>query len=81
MLDDLLSTTFPDDEHSASERRYVTIGMSATGGVLVVVHTDVEETIRIISARVATRNERKFYEETQSRLKTAMSVRSTTSLP
>jgi len=41
----------------------VTIGMSARGRVLVVVHTDVGETIRIITAREATRGEWIFYEE------------------
>jgi uncharacterized DUF497 family protein len=63
VFDDPLSTTFPDEAHSSSERRFVTIGMSALGGVLVVVHTEVGQTLRIISARPATRGERKFYEE------------------
>jgi uncharacterized protein len=44
-------------------RRFVTIGMSVLGGVLVVVHADVGEAIRIISAREATRAEQQFYEE------------------
>jgi len=63
VFDDPLSTTFPDREHSLSERRFVTVGMSARGRVLVVVHTDVGEATRIISAREATRAEQKFYEE------------------
>ena len=63
VLDDPLSTTFPDEEHSSSERRFVTVGRSARGRVLVVVHTDVGEATRIISAREATRAEQKFYEE------------------
>lgn len=63
VLDDPLSTTFPDDTHSDSERRFVSIGRSATGRVLVVVHTEVGDTIRLISAREATRREQKFYEE------------------
>jgi uncharacterized DUF497 family protein len=63
VFDDPLSTTFPDEEHSSSERRFITIGMSVLGRVLVVVHTDVGEVIRIISAREATRAEQKFYEE------------------
>ena len=63
VFDDPLSTTFPDEEHSSSERRFVTIGLSARARVLVVVHTDVGEAIRIISAREATRAEQKFYEE------------------
>jgi hypothetical protein len=40
VLDDPLSTTFPDEEHSLSERRFVMVGRSARGRVLVVVHTD-----------------------------------------
>jgi len=52
--DDALSTTFPDDEHSDAERRFVTIGKSAPGRVLVVIHTDTVDTIRIISARETT---------------------------
>ena len=59
---DSLSTTFPDEEHSLSERRFVTVGMSARSRVLVVVHTDDGAAIRI-SAREATRGEQKFYEE------------------
>ena len=63
VLDDPLSTTFPDEEHSSSERRFVMVGTSARGRVLVVVHTDDGAAIRIISAREATRGEQKFYEE------------------
>ncbi len=63
VLDDPLSTTFPDDTHSDSERRFVSIGRSATGRVLVVIHTEVGDVIRLISARGATRREQKFYEE------------------
>jgi uncharacterized DUF497 family protein len=62
-FDDPLSTTFPDEEHSSSEPRFVTVGMSARGQVLVVVHADADEGIRIISARETTRAERTFYEE------------------
>lgn len=63
VFDDSLSTTFPDEEHSSSERRLVTIGVSARGRVLVVAHTELGEVIRIISAREATPTELKFYEE------------------
>lgn len=66
VLDDPLSTTFPDDDHSAAERRFLTVGMSAPGRLLVVAHTEQAETLRIISARPVTRRERKFYEKTQS---------------
>ena len=60
---DPLSTTFPDEDHSESEHRFLTIGESVRGRVLVVAHTEEEETIRIISARPVTSQERKFYEE------------------
>ena len=64
VFDDPLSTTFPDDPRSSAERRFVTIGISARGRTLVVAHTEAQQSIRIISARQATRRERKFYEET-----------------
>jgi hypothetical protein len=63
VLDDPLSTTFPDPDHSADEQRYLTIGSSLTGRILVVAHTDRAEAVRLISARPATPSERRFYEE------------------
>jgi hypothetical protein len=60
---DLLSVTFPDPDHSIGEDRYVIIGMSRLGQLLVVSHTDRGNRTRIISARRATRQERRFYEE------------------
>ena len=60
---DKLSFTFPDMGHSDDEERYLTIGMSMTGRLLVVAHTERGENIRLISAREATRKERTFYEE------------------
>jgi uncharacterized DUF497 family protein len=60
---DPFAITFPDAEHSADEQRFLTIGVSATGQLLVVTHTERNETIRIISARPGTPRERKFYEE------------------
>jgi hypothetical protein len=62
-LNDTLSTTFPDIGHSGIEARFVTIGMSGRGRILVVVHTEYCDAVRIISARRATRHERRFYEE------------------
>jgi hypothetical protein len=55
VLEDVLSTTFPDKAHSTDERRFVTIGASELGRLLVVAHTERNDTIRIISARRATR--------------------------
>lgn len=64
VLSDTLSTTYPDTDHSGTaEPRFVTIGMSERNRILVVVHAEQGEAIRIISARRATRRERKFYEE------------------
>jgi uncharacterized DUF497 family protein len=65
VLDDPLSTTFPDPDHSIGEERYLTIGQSASGRILVVAHTDRGEAVRLITARPATPAERRFYEEGQ----------------
>ncbi len=58
-----LSNTFPDEEHSIEEQRFVIIGLSDQGRILVVAHTDDGELVRIVSAREATDGERKAYEE------------------
>jgi hypothetical protein len=63
VLEDPLSTTYPDPEHSLEERRFVTIGASGRGRVLIVAHADRRSVVRIISARRATPRERRFYEE------------------
>ena len=63
VFDDSLSVTFPDPDRSMGEERYVIIGMSELGKVLIVSHTDRENRIRIISARTANRQEKRFYEE------------------
>jgi uncharacterized DUF497 family protein len=63
VFDDPLSVTFPDDDHSTSERRFLIIGVSAPGRLLVASHTEERDTVRIISARLVTPRERKFYEE------------------
>jgi uncharacterized DUF497 family protein len=60
---DPLATTFRDVEHSEFEQRFLTIGTSVSGCLVVVVHTERREAIRIISARPATPSERTFYEE------------------
>jgi uncharacterized DUF497 family protein len=62
---DPLSLTIPDPEHSLAERRYITMGRAFNGKLLVVVHTDRGDNIRIISARRASRPERNFYEEAE----------------
>ena len=60
---DPLSATGDDPDHSLDERRFVTFGMSSSGHVLVVAHAQHDDAIRIITARLATRAERKLYEE------------------
>jgi len=60
---DQLSLTIDDPLHSEQGDRYITIGMSLHGRLLVVVHTEREDTICIISSRAATARERIFYEE------------------
>ena len=60
---DPLSLTIDDPLHSKHEERFVTMGESVRRRILVVVHTERGDNIRIISARVATRRERKAYEE------------------
>jgi uncharacterized DUF497 family protein len=60
---DPLSGTFEDPDHSIEEDRWITIGTSVRGRVLVVSHTNRGDRIRIISARRATPRERKAYEE------------------
>jgi hypothetical protein len=62
---DPLSDTFDDPDHSAEERRFVIIGMSEQGRMLIVAHTDDGEIVRLISAREPTRGEREFYEESR----------------
>lgn len=63
VFNDPLSITFPDLDHSFGEERYVIIGVSSASRILIVSHTDRSDRIRIISAREATRNERRFYED------------------
>ena len=60
---DTFSITIADPDHSDSEDRFVDIGLSHRGRLLVVSYTERGDRIRIISARRATRAERKSYEE------------------
>ena len=62
-LRDDLAATARDLEHSVAEFRFITFGLSARGRLLAVAHTERGNKIRIISARPATRTERKIYEE------------------
>jgi uncharacterized protein len=60
---DPLAVTYSDPDHSLSEGRFITVGMSSAGRVLIVAHADRDENTRIISARKTTQRERKHYEE------------------
>ena len=59
---DPLAVTFNDPDHSVQERRFVTFGCSLAGILLVIIHTERRGRVRVISARRATRHERKIYE-------------------
>ena len=60
---DPLSLTIPDPAHSEVEDRSIVLGQSHQRKLLVVVHTERGDNIRIISARRASRRERRSYEE------------------
>jgi uncharacterized DUF497 family protein len=60
---DPLAVTYDDPDHSLSEERFITIGTSRNGRVLIVAHSDRGENTRIISARKTTLGERRHYEE------------------
>jgi uncharacterized protein len=63
VFNDPLSWTFPDPDHSISEERFLTIGLSVQGRTLVVSHTDRGIKTRIVSVRQATPHERRDYEK------------------
>ena len=63
---DPLAGTIVDPQHSGDEARFVTIGLSTSRRLITVAHAERGDRIRIISARRATRRERRKYEaETQ----------------
>jgi uncharacterized DUF497 family protein len=64
VFDDPMFITLLDEEHSNDEERYITIGISNNNRLLLVAHSERDDRIRIISARKATKNEEKFYQET-----------------
>ncbi len=59
---DPLAATFDDPDHSVGEHRFITVGHSSRERLVVVVHVEREDNIRIISARLATAPERKRHE-------------------
>jgi hypothetical protein len=60
---DPLALTFADPDHSIREARFITIGQSHQDLLMVVAHVERGRTIRIISARKATKHERTIYEQ------------------
>jgi uncharacterized DUF497 family protein len=63
VLADALAITGADPDHSVGEARWITFGFSNRRRLLAVSHTERGDIIRIISARAATRPERRLYEE------------------
>ena len=63
VFDDPLFVDFYDPDHSNDEHRYLIIGQSHQGRILIVSYNERRNVIRLISARVATQRERKAYEE------------------
>ena len=62
---DPLAITISDPDHSSAEMRFLDIGHSCFGRLIVVSYTERANKIRLISARLAARNERRQYEETE----------------
>ena len=60
---DQFSITIYDPLHSEDEDRFVILGMSSKNQLLVVVHTERGDKIRIISARKAIKNEKQVYQK------------------
>lgn len=63
VFDDSLYVDFYDPDHSISEHRYIIIGESQQGRLLIVSYTERGDIIRLISSREVTPAERKVYEE------------------
>ncbi len=63
IFNDPFLLTFPDIDTSDAEERYVNIGLSVRDRVLVLIHTERQGRIRIISCRKASARERRHYEE------------------
>jgi uncharacterized protein len=63
---DQLSATAHDPDHSFHEPRFVTIGLSKQGRLLTISHSERGDRIRLINARLATKLERRIYEEEEA---------------
>lgn len=62
VFEDDFTMTIVDEEHSFDEQRFITIGQSLAGRLLIISHTFDDEIIRIISARKPSKTEREDYE-------------------
>lgn len=60
---DPMAITFPDPDHSDAEKREITVGHTMKERLVLVAHCERGKRIRLISARPATKAERKQYEE------------------
>ena len=63
VFDDPLYVDFYDPDHSVNEHRYLIMGQSTAGRLLIVAYTEGDDVVRLISAREVTSAERKAYEE------------------
>jgi uncharacterized protein len=63
IFNDALIATVPDPDHSEQEERFISIGISANGRLLVVVYTERDNKTRLISCRKATKTETEIYEK------------------
>ncbi len=63
VFDNVLAVIFDDEAHSVGEKREIIIGHSRNNRLLLISFTERSNTIRIISARLATRREREDYEQ------------------
>ena len=63
VFDDPLYVDFYDPDHSVNEHRYLIMGQSTAGRLLIVAYTERDDVVRLISAREVTSAERKAYEE------------------
>jgi hypothetical protein len=63
LFGDERALTIPDPAHSLVEQRFITIGISHKQRILVAVHTDRDNNLRLISTRCASRKGRRQYEE------------------
>lgn len=63
VFDDPAHASASDPDHSVTENRYITIGMSVKQRLIIMAHTYEDDKIRIITPRRPTRSEREIYEE------------------